>query len=84
MRKNRFREQNRCHHLISRLAHRAFFLDDEEKVRTVSLRTKTLMGALALVAALFTSFFTAAVDIASNRSNDNSNNNNNETNKTKK
>jgi len=30
-----------------------------------------------LVAALFTSFFTAAVDIASNRSNDNSNNNNN-------
>ena len=32
MRKNRVIEQNRCYHLVSRLAHRAFFLDDEEKV----------------------------------------------------
>jgi hypothetical protein len=31
MRKNRVVEQNRC----SRLAHRAFFLDDEEKDRAV-------------------------------------------------
>jgi hypothetical protein len=31
MRKNRVVEQNRCYHLVSRLAHRAFFLDDEEK-----------------------------------------------------
>ena len=31
MRKNRFIGQDRCYHLISRLAHRAFFLDDEEK-----------------------------------------------------
>ena len=27
MRKNRVIEQNRCYHLVSRLAHRAFFLD---------------------------------------------------------
>jgi hypothetical protein len=30
MRKNRVIEQNRCYHLVSRLAHRVFFLDDEE------------------------------------------------------
>ena len=33
MRKNRFIGQDRCYHLVSRLAHRAFFLDDEEKDR---------------------------------------------------
>ena len=38
MRKNRVIEQNRCYHLVSRLAHRAFFLDDEEKRRTARLR----------------------------------------------
>ena len=38
MRKNRFIGQDRCYHLISRLAHRAFFLDDEEKDRAVTLR----------------------------------------------
>jgi lauroyl/myristoyl acyltransferase len=32
---NRGIEQNRCYHLVSRLAHRAFFLDDEEKDRAV-------------------------------------------------
>ena len=37
MRKNRVIEQNRCYHLVSRLAHRAFFLDDEEKDRAVAL-----------------------------------------------
>jgi hypothetical protein len=31
MRKNRVIGQNRCYHLVIRLAHRAFFLDDEEK-----------------------------------------------------
>ena len=35
MRKNRVIEQNRCYHLVSRLAPRAFFLDDEEKDRAV-------------------------------------------------
>ena len=38
MRKNRFIGQDRCYHLISRLAHRAFFLDDEEKDRAVRLK----------------------------------------------
>ena len=37
MRKNRVVEQNRCYHLFSRLAHRAFFLDDGEKNRAVLL-----------------------------------------------
>ena len=37
MRKNRVVEQDRCYHLISRLAHRAFFLVDEEKDRAVAL-----------------------------------------------
>ena len=30
-------EQNRCYHLVSRFAHRAFSLDDEEKDRAVAL-----------------------------------------------
>ena len=37
MRKNRVIEQNRCYHLVSRIARRAFFLDDEEKDRAVAL-----------------------------------------------
>jgi hypothetical protein len=37
MRKNRVIERNRCYHLVSRLAHRAFFLDDAEKDRAVAL-----------------------------------------------
>ena len=37
MMKTRFMGQNRCYYLVSRLAHRAFFLDDEEKDRAVAL-----------------------------------------------
>jgi hypothetical protein len=37
MRKSRVIERNRCYHLVSRLAHRAFFLDDEEKDSAVAL-----------------------------------------------
>ena len=37
MRKNRVVEQDKCYHLVSRLAHRAFFFDDEEKDRAVAL-----------------------------------------------
>ena len=33
MRKTRFIENCRCYHLISRLEHQAFFLDDNEKAR---------------------------------------------------
>ena len=44
MRKNRVVEQNRCYHLVSRLAHRAFFLDDEEKDRAVALMRRVEAG----------------------------------------
>ena len=37
MRKSRVNLPNRCYHLISRVAHRAFFLDDEERTRLVDL-----------------------------------------------
>ena len=37
MRKTRIIEHCRCYHLMSRLAHQAFFLDDEEKTRAVEL-----------------------------------------------
>ncbi len=47
MRKNRVVEQNRCYHLVSRLAHRAFFLDDEEKDRAVALMRRVEAGAQA-------------------------------------
>jgi len=44
MRKNRVIEQNRCYHLISRLAHRALFLDDEKKDRAVALMRRVEAG----------------------------------------
>jgi len=47
MRKNRVVEQNRCYHLVSRLAHRAFFLDDEEKDRAVALMRRVEAGVQA-------------------------------------
>ena len=47
MRKNRVVEQNRCYHLVSRLAHCAFFLDDEEKDRAVALMRRVEAGVKA-------------------------------------
>ena len=47
MRKNRVVEQNRCYHLVSRLAHRAFFLDDGEKDRAVALMRRVEAGVKA-------------------------------------
>ena len=47
MRKNRVIEQNRCYHLVSRLAHRAFFLEDEEKDRAVALMRRVEAGVKA-------------------------------------
>ena len=44
MRKNRVVEQDRCYHLVSRLAHRAFFLDDEEKDRAVAQMRRVEAG----------------------------------------
>ena len=37
MREKRSIGQNRCYHLINRLSHRAFFLDDEENDLAVTL-----------------------------------------------
>jgi hypothetical protein len=47
MRKNRGIEQNRCYHLVSQLAHRAFFFDDEEKDRAVALMRRVETGVQA-------------------------------------
>ena len=47
MRRNRVIEQNRCYHLVSRLAHRAFFLDDGEKDRAVALMRRVEAGVQA-------------------------------------
>ncbi|MBR3820280.1 MAG: hypothetical protein IKJ37_01520 [Kiritimatiellae bacterium] len=50
MRKNRVIEQNRCYHLVNRLANRAFFaffLDDEEKDRAVVLMRRVEAGVKA-------------------------------------
>ena len=51
MRKNRVIEKNRnrCYHLVSRLAHRAFFLDDEEKDRAVALMRRVEAGVQAIM-----------------------------------
>ena len=37
MRKRRQFRAGRCYHLVSRIAHRAFFLDEEEKNRFVEV-----------------------------------------------
>ena len=59
MRKNRVVEQNRYYHLVSRLAHRAFFLDDEEKDRAVALmrRVEEFSGVVVLAYAFMSNHF---------------------------
>ena len=42
-------EQNRFYHLVSQLAHRAFFLDDEEKDRAVALMRRIEAGVQAIM-----------------------------------
>ena len=37
MRKKRVVQAGKCYHLVSRVAHRAFFFDDDEKDRFVDL-----------------------------------------------
>ena len=49
MRKNRVIEQNRCYHPVSWLAHRAFFLDNEEKDRAVALMRRVEAGVPAIM-----------------------------------
>ena len=39
MRKKRQFKAGRCYHLVSRIAHRAFFFDEEEKNRFAELLT---------------------------------------------
>lgn len=46
MRKTRVNPPNRCYHLISCVAHRAFFLDNDEKPRLVDLIRR--VGAMRL------------------------------------
>ena len=59
MRKNRVVEQNRCYHLVSRLAHRAFFLDDEEKDHAIALmrRVEEFSGVVVLAYAFMSNHF---------------------------
>ena len=59
MRKLRVIEQNRCYHLISRLAHRAFFFDAEERTRAVDLmrRVEAFSGVLVLAYAFMSNHF---------------------------
>ena len=59
MRKTRLIEHCRCYHLVSRLAHRAFFLDDEEKTRAVELlrRVEAFCGVMVLAYAIMSNHF---------------------------
>ncbi|MGN0854715.1 MAG: transposase [Kiritimatiellia bacterium] len=59
MRESRAIENRRCCHLISRLAHQAFFLDDEEKTRAVELlrRVEEFSGVVVLAYAILSNHF---------------------------
>lgn len=59
MRRARLIENDRCCHLISGLAHRALFLDDEEKSRAVGLlrRVEESRGVIVLAYAIMTNHF---------------------------
>ena len=59
MRKLRLIETGRCYHLISRLAHRAFFLTEEERTRAVGLmrRVEDFSGVLVLAYAFMANHF---------------------------
>ena len=59
MRKARFIENCRCYHLISRLVHQAFLLDDDEKTRAVELlrRVEEFSGVIVLAYAIMSNHF---------------------------
>ena len=59
MRKARIIENSRCYHLISRLAHQAFFLDDDEKTRAVGLLRlfEEFSGVIVLAYAIMSNHF---------------------------
>ena len=47
MRKKRVVQAGKCYHLVSRVAHKAFFFDDEEKDRAVALMRRVEAGVQA-------------------------------------
>ena len=59
MRKKRSFKVNRCYHLISRIAHRAFFFDEGEKDRFVNLirRVEQFCGVRVLGYAVMSNHF---------------------------
>ena len=59
MRKKRSFKVNRCYHLISRIAHRAYFFDEEEKDRFVNLirRVEQFCGLRVLGYAVMSNHF---------------------------
>ena len=59
MRKKRSFKVNRCYHLISRIAHRAYFFDEGEKDRFVNLirRVEQFCGVLVLGYAVMSNHF---------------------------
>ena len=59
VRKTRIIEHCRCYHLMSRRAHQAFFLDDEEKTRAVELlrRVEEFCGVMVLAYAIMSNHF---------------------------
>ena len=65
MRRSRVNLPNRCYHLISRVAHRAFFLDDGERTRLVDLvrRVSRFSGVKLLAYGVMSNHFHAFVYI---------------------
>ena len=59
MRKKRSFKVNRCYHLISRIAHRAYFFDEGEKDRFVNLirRVEQFCGVRVLGYAVMSNHF---------------------------
>ena len=47
MRRKRVIQAGKCYHVVSRVAHRAYFLDDEEKDRAVALMRRVEAGVQA-------------------------------------
>ncbi len=59
MRRSRANIPNRCYHLISRVAHRAFFLDEDERTRLVDLigRVSRFSGVKVLAYSVMSNHF---------------------------
>lgn len=66
MRSCRHFKTNRCYHLISRVAHKAFFLDDEEKTRLVDFlwRAAKFSGVTVIAYVVMTNHFHIVVHVS--------------------